>query len=98
MGIYLDNSATTRQYDQVTEKMMEMMREDFGNPSSLHQMGLNAEKALKKARKQLEDAMSVYNHDIYFTSGGTEGDNIFNFQFFYNIISLYFKIFMIFFI
>lgn len=75
MGIYLDNSATTRQYDQVTEKMMEMMREDFGNPSSLHQMGLNAEKALKKARKQLEDAMSVYNHDIYFTSGGTEGDN-----------------------
>ena len=52
MGIYLDNSATTRQYDQVTEKMMEMMREDFGNPSSLHQMGLNAEKALKKARKQ----------------------------------------------
>ena len=53
MGIYLDNSATTRQYDQVTEKMMEMMREDFGNPSSLHQMGLNAEKGSEKSEKTI---------------------------------------------
>lgn len=75
MKVYLDNSATTRQYDEVTDVMIEMMKNDFGNPSSLHRLGLSAEKALKKARKQVIDAIGVTNHDVYFTSGGTEGDN-----------------------
>lgn len=57
MQVYLDNSATTRQYDEVTNVMIEMMKENFGNPSSLHKMGLCSEKELKKARKRLEEAM-----------------------------------------
>lgn len=75
MFIYLDNSATTRQYDVVTDKMIEYMREDFGNPSSLHRLGINAEKAIKNARKQVASAMKVQDSEIIFTSGGTEADN-----------------------
>lgn len=75
MQVYLDNSATTRQYDEVTNVMIEMMKENFGNPSSLHKMGLCSEKELKKARKRLEEAMNASLFEIYFSSGGTEGDN-----------------------
>lgn len=75
MFVYLDNSATTRQYDVVTDKMIEYMREDFGNPSSLHRLGINAEKAIKNARKQVATAMGVQDAEIIFTSGGTEADN-----------------------
>lgn len=51
--IYLDNSATTRQYDEVTAAMVRAMQEDYGNPSSLYQLGVDAEKALKAARRQV---------------------------------------------
>lgn len=51
--IYLDNSATTKQYDEVTDVMLQFMRCDFGNPSSLYQLGVDAEKAIKKSRKQI---------------------------------------------
>ena len=54
--IYLDNSATTRQYDEVTEAMVQAMKEDYGNPSSLYQMGVDAEKAVKAARRQVLEA------------------------------------------
>ena len=49
--IYLDNSATTRQDEAVTEVMLQYMRQDFGNPSSLYSLGVTAEKAVKEARK-----------------------------------------------
>ncbi len=75
MKVYLDNSATTRQYDEVTEKMVHFMSLDYGNPSSLHRMGFVAEKALETARQQIADAMNVEKNEIYFTSGGTEADN-----------------------
>ena len=75
MQIYLDNSATTRQFDEVTEAMVRMMKEDFGNPSSLHHAGLVAETAVKKARRQMADAFGCRPENIYFTSGGTESDN-----------------------
>ncbi len=75
MFVYLDNSSTTRQHDCVTDLMVKMMREDFGNPSSLHRMGVTAEKALKSARKQTALSLGVGENEIYFTSGGTEGDN-----------------------
>ena len=75
MKIYLDNSATTRQYDQVTEKMVHFMSLDYGNPGSLHRMGLEAEKAVEVARQEVANAMNAENDEIFFTSGGTEADN-----------------------
>ena len=50
MEAYLDNSATTRQHDIVTAEMLQMMENEYGNPSSLHRLGLTAEKRVKKAR------------------------------------------------
>lgn len=74
--IYLDNSATTKQYPQVTDIMVKHMTETFGNPSSLYQLGVDSEKSVKKARKQLQQAMGAANGKVYFTSGGTEADNM----------------------
>ena len=73
--IYLDNSSTTKQAPEVTAKMMEMMEVDFGNPSSLHRMGMNAEKALKDARRQILSGF-LGEGSVAFVSGGTEGDNM----------------------
>ena len=73
--IYIDNSATTKQYPQVTETMVKYMEEYFGNPSSMYQLGLDSEKAVKHARKQVEEAMGAGNGTLIFTSGGTEADN-----------------------
>lgn len=75
MKIYLDNSATTKQYDEVTEKMIHYMNLDYGNPSSLHRMGLKAEKAVELARQQIANAMNAEKEEIIFTSGGTEANN-----------------------
>ncbi len=73
--IYLDNSATTRQYDEVTELQYKMAKENFGNPSSLHSLGFDAGNLLYDARKQIED--SLYGDGVVvFTSGGTEADNM----------------------
>lgn len=74
--IYLDNSATTKQHPQVTETMMRYMEEFFGNPSSLYQLGVDSEKAVKKARMTIRKAMGFAGGKIYFTSGGTEADNM----------------------
>ncbi|MDO4175925.1 MAG: cysteine desulfurase family protein [Bacillota bacterium] len=75
--IYLDNSATTKQYDEVTEAMLRFMKQDFGNPSALYQLGIDAEKAIKNARGQVLDAAGPGgNRDVVFTSGGTEADNM----------------------
>ena len=73
--IYIDNSATTKQYPQVTETMTKYMEEYFGNPSSMYQLGLDSEKAVKHARKQVEEAMGAGNGTLIFASGGTEADN-----------------------
>lgn len=75
MGIYLDNSATTRQYDTVTEEMLRWMKEDYGNPSSLHKMGLTAEKAIRASRSSISHALGVSDAEVYFTGSGTESDN-----------------------
>ena len=75
MFVYLDNSATTRQYDEVTEAMIRYMRDEFGNPSSLYRPGIDAEKAVKEARKKVAGAFSCGDSEVYFTSGGTESDN-----------------------
>lgn len=75
--IYIDNSATTKQYGEVTEIMLKYMEDSFGNPSSLYQLGIDSERALKTARKQIEKALGTEGlGKVYFTSGGTEADNM----------------------
>ncbi|MBR5152704.1 MAG: cysteine desulfurase [Clostridia bacterium] len=76
MERYLDNSATTRPYDEVTEKVASVMREQYGNPSSLHRKGIGAEKELKAARESIAATLKASAGEIYFTSGGTESDNL----------------------
>jgi cysteine desulfurase len=74
--IYLDNSATTRPYDAVISTVGHYMEEEYGNPSSLHRMGLNSEKAVKKARRQIAHGLNGLEKHVIFTSGGTESDNL----------------------
>lgn len=74
--IYLDNCATTKPRKEVVDKMVEAMTIDFGNPSSLHRLGFHAEKKVKEAREIIADYLKVENKEIYFTSGGTESNNI----------------------
>lgn len=74
--IYLDNAATTPVHPEVAQAVMECMLEDFGNPSSLHRMGLRAEKKLKEARERIASALGVDADGIFFTSGGTEANNL----------------------
>lgn len=74
--IYLDNSATTKPYPEVIESFVKVSTDYFGNPSSLHGMGLQAEKLLSTARKQIADILKVKSSEVLFTSGGTEGNNL----------------------
>lgn len=76
MVVYLDNSATTRPRDEVINEMNIMLKEDYGNPSSLHRMGLAVEKKVKKARNTIADYLNVKSEEIFFTSGGTESNNL----------------------
>lgn len=75
MFVYLDNSATTRQYDEVTETMNAAFAETYGNPSALHSLGLAAEKRVREARQQIAQSLGASEQEILFTSGGTESDN-----------------------
>lgn len=72
--IYLDNSATTRPFDSVIKAVAENMAENFGNASSLHGMGVNAEKVIKNAKNAILDKLSL-DGEIFFTSGATESSN-----------------------
>ncbi|NYE07683.1 cysteine desulfurase [Bacillus niacini] len=74
--IYFDNSATTRPYNEVLDSFVKVSSEFFGNPSSLHGLGLQAEKLLTQARTQVANLLSVKPTEIYFTSGGTESNNL----------------------
>ncbi|MBQ4561327.1 MAG: cysteine desulfurase [Clostridia bacterium] len=78
MELYFDNSATTKPYDSVIDVMSRTMREYWGNPSSLHTKGYEAEKKLNEARKALLDSLGVRDShsELFFTSGGTEADNL----------------------
>lgn len=75
MQVYFDNSATTRCVPKVREVMDKIYDEDFGNPSSLHMMGVNAEKYLKNSREIIAKILKVNEKEILFTSGGTESNN-----------------------
>lgn len=73
---YLDNSATTRVSESAARKALELMRENFGNPSSLHSFGFEAEKELVRARAAIAELIGAKESEIYFTSGGTEANNL----------------------
>ncbi|MDR0886595.1 MAG: cysteine desulfurase [Clostridiales Family XIII bacterium] len=75
MQVYLDHAATTKPYDEVIEIMGEVALSQYANPSSLHSLGLEAEKLLKKSRKTIADAIHAKPEQIIFTSGGTESDS-----------------------
>lgn len=76
MNVYFDNSATTKPYDEVIEAVSKGMKEYFGNPSSLHKIGMNCEKRLNEAREYFESTIKCNKEEIYFTSGGSEGNNL----------------------
>ena len=76
MEAYLDNSATTAVFPQVAELMTKIMCEDYGNPSSLHMKGVQAENYLRYAKETLARILKVNEKEIFFTSGGTESDNL----------------------
>lgn len=75
MEAYLDNSATTRCTEAVRDVVIKTMTEDFGNPSSKHMKGVEAEQYLREARETIAKTMKVNEKEIYFTSGATESNN-----------------------
>lgn len=75
MEAYLDNSATTRCYEEVKDIVVRTMMEDYGNPSSMHMKGVEGERYLKEAAGRIAKTLKAEEKEIYFTSGGTESDN-----------------------
>ncbi len=75
MEVYFDNSATTQVTDQVKNVMLRALTEDYGNPSSAHQKGMDAEQYVRRAKTDIAATLHCKETEIYFTSGGTESDN-----------------------
>ena len=73
--IYFDNSATTAVYPEVREIMLRTLTEDYGNPSSMHMAGVEAEQYMKDARRAIAKTLHAKEKEIFFTSGGTESNN-----------------------
>jgi len=73
--VYLDNSSTTKVLEEAAQAVYDAMTVYFGNPSSLHRKGIEAEKILKQARENIAQILGVSPGEIYFTSGGTEANN-----------------------
>ena len=76
MEAYLDNSATTRCSEAATQKMVELLTQEYGNPSSLHMKGVLAEKVIIEAKKNIAKTLKVDEKELIFTSGGTESNNM----------------------
>lgn len=74
--IYLDYAATTPVHPEVRDAMLPYLREEFGNPSSAHACGVRAKQAVENARRQVADLINCLPEEVFFTSGGTESDNI----------------------
>jgi len=74
--IYLDNSATTKCDEDVAAIMMKAYTQDYGNPSSVHQKGMDAEKYIRAALEEIAATLKCDRKEIIFTSGGTESDNL----------------------
>ena len=76
MEAYLDNSATTRCSDRACQLMVDLLTRDYGNPSSLHMKGIEAERFVETAKKKIAKTLRVSEKEIIFTSGGTESNNL----------------------
>lgn len=76
MDAYLDNSATTRCSDRACQLMVDLLTKDYGNPSSLHMKGIEAERFVETAKKKIAKTLRVSEKEIIFTSGGTESNNL----------------------
>jgi cysteine desulfurase len=76
MEIYLDNGATTKPFEEVIDKMCKILKQDYGNPSSLHKKGIDAEKHITESKDIFSKILKVNSKEIYFTSGGTESNNL----------------------
>ena len=76
MEVYLDNSATTKVFSEVANMVQKVMLEDYGNPSSMHNKGLQAENYIKEAKDIISKNLKCQPKEILFTSGGTESDNL----------------------
>lgn len=76
MQAYLDNSATTRCSKRATDLMVKLLTEDYGNPSSMHMKGVEAEKYIKEAKEKIAKTLKIDEKEIVFTSGGTESNNM----------------------
>ncbi len=76
MEAYLDNSATTKVFENVKNIMVETMTKDYGNPSSMHMRGVEAERYIRQSAKTIADILKVEEKEIIFTSGGTESNNL----------------------
>lgn len=74
--VYFDNSATTRVFDSVRDVMVEAMTSDYGNTSSRHMKGVEAERYIREAREEIAGSLKVKEKEIVFTSGGTESNNM----------------------
>ncbi len=75
-GIYLDNAATTAVLPEVAEEMLPYLTENYGNPSSLYSIGQKGKRALEESRNEVAHYIGAEPREIYFTSGGTESDNL----------------------
>lgn len=75
VSVYLDNSATTKPCEKAVKKALEMMNENFGNPSSLHMCGYNAKKELDRARQTVSSFLGCQENELYFTPSGTVANN-----------------------
>lgn len=76
MEVYFDNAATTKVSDGAAKAMMEVLTIDYGNPSSLHNKGFEAEKRVENSRQIIAGSLKVPKKEVYFTSGGTEANNM----------------------
>lgn len=76
MEAYLDNAATTKVFDSVKDIMVKTLNEDYGNPSSMHLKGMQAEQYIKEAKQVIAKSLKVDEKEIVFTSGGTESNNL----------------------
>lgn len=74
--IYLDNCSTTKPKKEVVDAMLSALTTDFGNPGSLHRLGIKSEKKVKEVREIIANYLKVDSREIFFTSGGTESNNI----------------------
>ena len=74
--VYLDNAATTKVRDEVINAITEVIKKDYGNPSSTHSYGRSSKAIIENSRKEIAGLLNVSSSEIIFTSGGTEGDNM----------------------